>query len=245
MRRRLAQLDHARREFIANASHELRTPVFSLGGFLELLDDEELDDETRKEFFQTMREQVQRLEKLATELLDLSRLDAGQIDLRRDVVLLDEVAQTVAAEFAAVALRRAHTLEVDASRGSLALGDEQRMLQIARVLVENALIHTPPNTRVVVSASHDSRCARLAVTDDGLGIDPAEAAHIFERFYRVDGAQASGSGLGLAIARELARLMGGTLELGSRTGSTTFELTLPVAEVDFGLPAQPASSVFT
>ena len=114
MRRRLAQLDHARREFIANASHELRTPVFSLGGFLELLDSEELDEETRREFLTTMREQVQRLEKLATELLDLSRLDAGHIDLDRDVVPLDEVAHTAAAEFTAVALQSGHELEVDA-----------------------------------------------------------------------------------------------------------------------------------
>ncbi len=115
MRRRLAQLDHARREFIANASHELRTPVFSLGGFLELLDDEELDEETRREFLTTMREQVQRLEKLATELLDLSRLDAGHIDLDRDAVAVDEVARTAAGEFAAVALQSGHDLEVDAA----------------------------------------------------------------------------------------------------------------------------------
>jgi signal transduction histidine kinase len=230
MRRRLAQLDHARREFIANASHELRTPVFSLGGFLELLGDEELDETTRREFLQTMREQVQRLEKLATELLDLSRLDAGQIDLRRDVVSLDEVAQTATAEFTAVALQSDHSLELDASGGSLALGDEQRMLQIARVLVENAIVHTPRDTRVSVSTTQDGDSVRLLVSDDGPGIDASQAAHVFDRFYRVDGAQASGSGLGLAIARELARLMGGTLELDSSAGSTTFVLTLSAAE---------------
>ncbi len=143
MRRRLAQLDHARREFIANASHELRTPVFSLGGFLELLDSEELDEETRREFLTTMREQVQRLEKLATELLDLSRLDAGHIDLDRAVVPLDEVAKTAAAEFTAVALQSGHELEVDTPLPVVAIADEQRTLQIARILVENALVHTP------------------------------------------------------------------------------------------------------
>ena len=79
MRRRLAQLEHARREFIANASHELRTPIFSLGGFLELLDDEDLDDGTRREFMATMQVQIERLTKLATDLLDLSRLDAGRL----------------------------------------------------------------------------------------------------------------------------------------------------------------------
>ena len=160
MRRRLAQLDHARREFIANASHELRTPVFSLGGFLELLDDEELDEETRREFLTTMREQVQRLEKLATELLDLSRLDAGHIDLDRAAVALDEVARTAAAEFAAVALQSGHDLEVDARRSVLAIADEQRLLQIARILLENALVHTPGGTRVRIEVRGEPRsCA--------------------------------------------------------------------------------------
>jgi signal transduction histidine kinase len=229
MRRRLAQLDHARREFIANASHELRTPVFSLGGFLELLDDEELDEETRREFLTTMREQVQRLEKLATELLDLSRLDAGHIDLDREAVALDEVARTAAAEFTAVALQSGHDLEVDARRSVLAIADEQRLLQIARILLENALVHTPGGTHVRIEVKENRGRARLAVTDDGPGIDEAEVANIFERFYRVDGAQASGSGLGLAIARELARLMGGSLELERSDGRTTFAVALPAA----------------
>jgi signal transduction histidine kinase len=230
MRVRLAQLEHARREFIANASHELRTPVFSLGGFLELLDDEDLDEETHREFLQTMREQVARLEKLATELLDLSRLDAGHLDLQREVVSLDEVAQTVVAEFAAVALQTAHVLEVSAENGTFAAGDEQRLLQIARALVENALIHTPPETRVSVVTSQEGPVARLSVHDTGPGIDVGQAAQVFDRFYRADGTRTSGSGLGLAIARELARVMGGTLEVSSSPGATTFVLTLQAAD---------------
>jgi signal transduction histidine kinase len=236
MRRRLAQLDHARREFIANASHELRTPVFSLGGFLELLDSEELDEETRREFLTTMREQVQRLEKLATELLDLSRLDAGHIDLDREVVPLDDVANTAAAEFTAVALQSGHDLEVDVTGRVVAIADEQRTLQIARILIENALVHTPAGTHVRIHTVEHGGNARLTVSDDGPGIADAEVANVFERFYRVDGAQASGSGLGLAIARELARLMGGSLELDRSNGRTTFVVTLAAAAA----PAEPA-----
>ncbi len=224
MRERLAALDHARREFIANASHELRTPVFALGGFLELLTEEDLDDETRAEFLVTMREQVDRLAKLATELLDLSRADAGQLTVRREAVDLGEVAETVADEFAAVARTDRRALEVFAGNGAAAVGDEQRVLQIARALVENALVHTPPGTRVRVRTGD----GELAVEDDGPGIAPEHAPHIFERFYRIDGRLASGSGLGLAIARELARAMDGALDLESEPGRTVFTLRLPV-----------------
>ncbi|PWU20237.1 MAG: hypothetical protein C5B48_12755 [Candidatus Rokuibacteriota bacterium] len=227
MRQRLAQLDHARKEFIANASHELRTPLFSLGGFLELLTEEELDERTQREFLDTMREQVSRLTKLATELLDLSRLDAGQLAVEREPVPMAEAARTIAEEFQAVAWTADHPLEVATDGEPVAIGDEQRVLQIGRMLVENALVHTPPGTTVQVRTEATNGAVRLAVEDDGPGISSAHAAHVFERFYRVDGAQASGSGLGLSIARELAELMGGSLELESRPGRTVFTLQLP------------------
>jgi signal transduction histidine kinase len=225
MRLRLAQLDHARREFIANASHELRTPVFALGGFLELLRDEELDDGTRREFFATMSEQVDRLAKLATELLDLSRVDAGRLQVGHEQVDLGEVAGTVVDEFTALAVAGGRALELDASEGVWVDGDEQRVLQVGRALVENALVHTPEGTQVWVRV----RTGLLEVEDDGPGIPPQDADQVFERFYRGGGPRASGSGLGLAIARELALAMRGTLELVSRPGGTVFSLRLPVA----------------
>ncbi len=232
MRERLAVLDHARREFIANASHELRTPLFSLGGFLELLIDEELDEATRREFLSTMREQVDRLAKLATELLDLSRADAGQLRVARAPLELTRVAETVAEEFAPAARAGDRLLEVERDGGPQVLGDEQRVLQIGRVLVENALVHTPPGTRVRIRAGDGV----LAVEDEGPGIPAEHVEHVFERFYRVDGQLASGSGLGLAIARELARAMGGSLEVESEPGRTVFTLRLPV-EDDARVPA--------
>jgi signal transduction histidine kinase len=229
MRGRLAQLDHARREFIANASHELRTPIFSLGGFLELLDEEELDEATRRDFLTTMREQVERLTKLATELLDLSRLDAGRLRIELQPVDLADVATAVVDEFRGVALAREHELEVETEGAPTVLGDTERVLQIARILVENALVHTPPGTRVLVRARAGDR-PKLRVEDDGPGIPPEHAAQVFERFYRVEGAMASGSGLGLAIARELAALMHGVVELETQPGATAFALLLPPAD---------------
>jgi signal transduction histidine kinase len=230
MRRRLAQLEHARREFIANASHELRTPIFSLGGFLELLANEDLDEPTRREFLGTMQEQVERLQKLATDLLDLSRLDAGQLTVELEPLELPALAEALADEFAAVARSTGHPLEAAGeSTPPPALGDEQRVLQIGRVLVENAMRHTPRGTPIRLGAEAEAGRVALVVEDAGPGIAGEHAEHVFERFYRVEGARASGSGLGLAIARELAALMGGTLELDTRPGRTVFRLLLPAA----------------
>ncbi len=222
MRLRLARLDDARREFIANASHELRTPIFSLGGFLELFRDEELDEATRHEFLETMTEQVERLSKLATDLLDLSRLDAGPMRLKREPIELAAIAEDLSEEFAAVARRLDHPLQADVREGGVALGDHERVLQIGRALVDNALLHTPPGTPVRIVA----RGADLCVEDAGSGIPADQYERVFARFSRLEGTRASGTGLGLAIARELAARMGGDVELESRPGRTVFTLRL-------------------
>jgi signal transduction histidine kinase len=227
MRLRLAQLEHARREFIANASHELRTPLFSLGGFVELLADEELDEPTRKEFLETMRQQLDRLTRLATDLLDLSRLDAGRMHVERVPVDLASIAGSLVEEFGPIAQAGGHELDAVVGVEAGAMGDEERVQQIGRVLVENALHHTPTGTRVRVRARVNGEIAELTVEDDGGGIPPEHGQNVFERFYRIEGTLASGSGLGLAIARELAELMGGDIALRSSLERTAFTLTLP------------------
>jgi signal transduction histidine kinase len=239
MRQRLAQLERARREFIANASHELRTPLFSLGGFLELMTDEDLDPKTQAEFMATMREQVDRLTKLATELLDLSRLDAGRLSVEQEPVDLADLADTLAEEFRAVSLSSGHQLSVDGDQAH-ALADEERAMQIGRILVENALLHTPSGTVVRLGTGRTNGTARLTVEDDGPGIPGEHAGQIFDRFYRLEGSKASGRGLGLAIARELAELMGGSIELDSQRGRTRFSLVLPASE-DVSIPDEPFS----
>jgi two-component system OmpR family sensor kinase len=227
MRIQLAQLDSARKEFVANASHELRTPLFSLAGFLELLADEDLDEATRREFIATTRSQVERLTTLATDLLDLSRMDAGRIRIERDEVGLAEVARIVADDAAALADASGHTLVVDADEDAWAFADEERVQQIARSLVGNALTHTPPGTTVRVGVERRAGRVALVVADDGPGIAAEHLDSIFQRFYRVEGGHASGSGLGLAIARELAGRMDGSVTVSSRPGTTAFTLDLP------------------
>jgi signal transduction histidine kinase len=226
MRLRLSHLDRARGEFIANASHELRTPLFSLGGFLELLDDPSLDEATRAEFLGQTREQVARLTKLATDLLDLSRLDAGRLAVAAETIDLSELADELAGEFRARAATVEHPLELAPEPPVQAVGDAERVLQIGRILVENALVHTPAATTVRVSSALDGGRATLTVANDGPSIPGGAEQQMFERFSRLEGAKASGSGLGLAIARELAELMGGRIEFDSQNGWTLFTLVL-------------------
>jgi signal transduction histidine kinase len=236
MRVRLAQLDDARREFVANASHELRTPLFSLGGFLELLSDEELDEPTKREFLGSMREQVVRLTKLASDLLDLTRLDAGRLTVEREPVDLAALAEELVEEFRPVAHGAEHSLQVAGSEAVFADGDELRVLQIGRILVENALLHTPPGTAVRARAGLRGGQAVLEVEDEGPGIPSDQLEQLFERFFRLDGTRASGSGLGLAIARELAELMDGRMEAESLPGRTVFRVALPQAKTTSAEP---------
>jgi signal transduction histidine kinase len=227
MRVQLAQLDTARKEFVANASHELRTPLFSLAGFLELMSDEDLDEETRSGFLVTTREQVERLTRLSADLLDLSRMDAGRLHVESEEVVLADVARALVEELQPIAEGAGHVLSSDTEPDAWALADEERVLQIGRALLANAIAHTPPGTEVVLRTGREGGTALLSVTDDGPGVPPEHAERIFDRFYRVEGPQASGSGLGLAIARELAERMGGTVELSTTDGKTSFTLALP------------------
>ena len=229
MRVELAQLDRARKEFVANASHELRTPLFSLAGFLELLADEDLDEDTRREFLATTRSQVDRLTKLATDLLDLSRMDAGRLRLEHEEIVLAETARVLAEELGTLAesqgMRSKSTPTTMPGRSPMRSG------------CSRSAVPSPATRFSIRLQARGSSCATqrdgdrvtLAVEDDGPGIPPEHVERIFQRFHRVEGAQASGSGLGLAIARELAGRMGGAVLAESRPGRTVFTLELPAA----------------
>ena len=224
MRARLARLDDARKEFIANASHELRTPIFSLGGFVELLDEEDPDPAARAEFVATMREQIERLTKLTTDLLDLSKLDADALQVRAERMDLTSLAEAIAEEFGPAAESHSSSIQVVGSEPVEALGDPERVQQIIRILIDNALSHTPEKTRITVTSKLQQGEPTLIVADNGPGIDKEVAARVFERF--VTGDEVSGSGLGLSIAHDLTSLMGGSLRLSARPGHTEFILRL-------------------
>jgi two-component system, OmpR family, sensor kinase len=227
MQNQLARLDRARKQFIASASHELRTPIFSLSGFLELLADEDLDEETRRAFLEQIRGQVDRMHRLAVELLDLSRLEAGALELRPETTDVGQLAREVAAEFTPAAARHDSDVTLDLHPEQIELEcDPERVAQVLRILLDNALRHTPPGTGVRVSAARSNGHVRLEVSDRGLGINHQNMPHIFEPFF-TSNEQAQGAGLGLAIARELAERMHGRLTVRSGPGRTTFSLVLP------------------
>ena len=227
MQQQLRRVDVARKDFVATASHELRTPIFSLGGFVELLRDEELDEETRREFIDTMAEQVERLQKLAVDLLDLSRLDAGSVQLEREPVDLSEVARAVTSEFLPVLTPPRPAVELRLPEpGVQASCDRGRVAQIIRILLDNALTHTPDGTQVTVTSSRSNGTARLTVADEGPGLPPE--TQVFERFTTGDNTR--GAGLGLAIALELAERMDGDIRTERRAVGTAFTLRLPADE---------------
>jgi two-component system OmpR family sensor kinase len=231
MQRRLAELDSARKQFIANASHELRTPIFSLGGFVELLEEEDPSPEERAEFVRTMRQQIDRLTKLTVDLLDLSQLDAGAMVMQTRRVDLGALAREVTREFGARADLRGSRLELRTpEEPAIAHGDPDRLRQIIRILLDNALTHTPEGTKVTVTTYSVNRRAELTVSDEGAGIPQRVQSRIFERFYTAD--KAGGSGLGLAIATELAHRMDGRIRISSSRRFTAFTLDLPPAQVD-------------
>jgi signal transduction histidine kinase len=231
MQRRLAELDSARKQFIANASHELRTPIFSLGGFVELLEEEDPNPEERAEFVRTMRQQIERLTKLTTDLLDLSQLDAGAMEMHARRVDLSALAREVTREFGPRAELHGSRLELRTpEQPAIARGDPDRVRQIIRILLDNALKHTPEGTKVTVTTYSANRRAELTVSDEGSGIPQRVQNRIFERFYTAD--TAGGSGLGLAIASELVQRMQGRITISSSRRFTAFTLDLPPARED-------------
>ena len=225
MQTQLSRVDRARKEFVANASHELRTPLFSLGGFVELLEDEDSEPE-RSELMAAVRGQLGRLQKLAVDLLDLSRLDAGSMEVEQERVDLSELAKTIVQEFQPALKRGEAEIDLRMPGGRVdAVADRGRVAQIMRILLDNAIRHTPDGSRVTVTASRRNGTAKVTVADTGPGLDPGVTSQVFDRFFTAD--STGGAGLGLAIARELAERMDGEIRLRSRPGRTAFTLELP------------------
>lgn len=230
---RMLEADRDRlREFVADVSHELRTPIAALRLYTELQRDGQIDEATRAEFLQRSTEQIGRLEWLSTNLLDLSRIDAGIFPLdMREGDLRDPI-QAVVQALSEDALARGIGLESLVPAGPVELRfDRERIVQLLTNLIGNALKFTPRGGSVSVRLDEGPDHVTIEVRDTGPGIPADELPRVFERFYRgtnTGEARASGSGLGLAIVRSIVEMHGGEIDLTSVVGEgTAFRITLP------------------
>jgi signal transduction histidine kinase len=230
------------REFLADASHELRTPLAALRTFNELLrNGAAAEPATRAEFLESSRQQIERLDWLAANLLELSKLDSGltALDLRPED--LRAVVENAVQQAEPAAREKALDLVVDLPAEPVRQRhDPQRMGQVLANLIGNAVKFTPPGGRVTVGLRRTPDGAELRVADTGVGIQPSELPHVFERFYRGSqggAARGGGSGLGLAIVRSIVEMHVGRVEIASTVGSgTEVVVTLP-RDVSISSPA--------
>ncbi|WP_437737645.1 ATP-binding protein [Sorangium sp. So ce1335] len=230
----LRRIEGLQRNFIANASHELRTPVASIRASSETLLDGALDDpEAARDFVEVIDRNAARLHRLVNDLLDLSRIEGRERTLSQGPLDLAAQAEAAVALLRGRALEKKTAVEVDVAPGTLVAADPRALDQILTNLVDNAIQHTPEGSRVVVRARGGNGRVVLEVEDDGPGIPAAHQARVFERFYRVDPGRSrasGGTGLGLSIAKHLVEAMRGDISVTTgAAGGALFRVTLPAA----------------
>ena len=243
------RVEEVRRDFVANVSHELKTPVGALALLAETVEDAADDPEAVRRFAGRMRQEASRLTKLAQDLITLSRIQAAEPI--PDPIPVD-VSLVVAEALDRCRMKAsAHGIELaaDGDPGLVLMGDEDLLVNALRNLLENAVAYSPEKTRVVVATHRVADVAEISVTDQGIGIPQRDLERIFERFYRVDPARSratGGTGLGLAIVKHVTAAHGGKVTVRSKVGEgSTFTLRLPVANrprAAAGSPLPPAAS---
>ena len=223
--------DSLRRNLVANVSHDLRTPLAGLQGYLEtlLLKEAALDEAQRRRYLQTAFEQSERLTHLVGELFELAKLDAAEALPRSEPVMLAELANDAVQKFQLGAERKGIALQMRPPAELPPVAADAAMLnRVLENLLENALAHTPAAGRVEVSVAPQGAWVSLGICNSGPGIEPQALAHVFERFYQSpDQRHGGGAGLGLAIVKRIVELHGGEVEARSGEGETCFLFRLP------------------
>jgi two-component system, OmpR family, sensor kinase len=220
------------RQFVSNASHEMRTPLAVLRGETELLLSERREPQEYEKALEVIHGELRHLSRIVESLFTLSMADAGQLRVANDALYVNEVLEE-ACEIA-VPLARAKGISIDQNLGPeiASTGDESFLRDLFLVFLENAVKYSPPNTRIQVNLSRVNGYARVQFQDQGIGIAPEHVPHIFERFYRASGpdaVEARSGGLGLAIAQAIANAHGGKIECQTALGQgSTFTVTIPV-----------------
>lgn len=236
MTERVQASQKSQREFVANVSHELKTPLTSIQGFAQAIQDGTADTpEARRQAAQVIQNEAARMHRMALDLLDLARLDAGTADLKMSPVDVTALLNGMAEKFAPLAEHANVTISVQAEKLPIVVGDGDRLAQVFTNLVENAIKFTPAGGQVTLTARTAVPNVEIEVSDTGEGISPEAQEHIFDRFYQADASRArrerQGAGLGLAIAREIVGAHGGKISVRSHLGQgTVFTVYLPVSQ---------------
>ena len=233
MAEQIEHLDKSRSQFVANASHELKTPLATMKLLLEnMLYQPDMPQELRTEFMQDINHEIDRLSGIITDLLTLTQMDSHSSPLRVTKVDLSALTEETVHTLQIAAEKKGQTLTADIAPGITLDGDSGKLMQIFYNLTDNAIKYTPENGHIAVRLAQSGANVLFAVTDDGIGIPEEDQKHIFERFYRVDKARSratGGTGLGLSIVRQLAAMHGGTVSVSSQPGQgATFTVTLPM-----------------
>ena len=233
---RVESSQKSQREFVANVSHELKTPLTSIQGFAQaILDDTADTPEARQQAAQIIYEEAGRMHRLALDLLDLARLEAGTADLKMASVDLSTLLHAIVEKFTRQAQKAGVDLQVNVPEHLPTLiGDGDRLAQVFTNLVDNALKFTPPNGHVTLSAVNTGAEMEISITDTGIGVPREALPRLFDRFYQVDLSRARGerhgAGLGLAIVQEIVQAHDGKISVRSEVGrGTTFVIHLPLA----------------
>ncbi|MCC7478680.1 PAS domain-containing protein [bacterium] len=231
----IRRLEGMRRDFVANVSHELKTPLTAIRGFVEtMVEDQEMPAERRQHFVRRINDQTQRLSAIVSDLLTISRIESGGTEMEREALDLRDVARDCERLLSPAAEAKRICLSVDIPEQAVrVLGDREALRQALSNLVDNAVKYTPEGGQVWLRVRVEERMAVAEVQDTGIGISPQDQQRIFERFYRVDKARSrelGGTGLGLSIVKHITLALGGRVGLDSSLGKgSTFRMELPLA----------------
>lgn len=232
------RIDAVRRDFVANVSHELKTPIGALGLLSEAILGAKDQPDAVVKFASRMQMEAKRLTDLVQEIIDLSRLQSSDPLQKAFDVEASDVVREAVAQSAFSAESRKITVEIGEIEDATVIGDRDQLIMAVLNLVENAINYSPENTKVSVVVKVKEELLEISVTDQGIGIAEGELARVFERFYRVDPARSrmtGGTGLGLSIVKHVALNHGGDIKVWSKEGvGSTFTLQLPIARSNEG-----------
>ncbi len=230
---RMRQVETTRKEFVSNVSHELRSPLASMKAVVETLENGALEDPaTARDFVQRVHRDIDRMTAMVTELLELSRLESGQVQLQPQPLELWPLVEEVLAQFQTASQAKDISLQATLPEGlPQVMAEEEKLRQVLVNLLDNAIKFTPGPGSITISATKKGRLVEVSVRDTGIGIPPEHLPHIFERFYKVDRARRDGgAGLGLAIVKHIVQAHGGEVRVESQEGAgSTFYFTVPTA----------------